>query len=172
MHTEGAGVDGANDVTASTKPEKLTGQRSVVEVLMMGAKTAPPVRRKVKPRRKCDTESLGNIRKYLNNVQYPKECKLDVHDDGGKRKRKIGPLLEDPGWCQDSFPRRLRLMEPLQTDVKNDSMTLSHSILGAKFKNGREPRQGLLMGGSNWLELMVKKKNGKVWRIPGEFGQD
>ena len=162
-HLRKDGDNGTSVGMASTETRKTTSPRTVVEVLMKkGARIAPPVRRKAKAKRGCTPTTLGNIRNYFSTVQTRKEWKLDCEEEGGNddgmRKRKLQCLLEDPELRSDSNSRRLKMMEPNQTDVEIDSRTLSPSILGAKSECGREPGQGLVVGGSTGLDLMVKNE--------------
>ena len=136
---------------------------------MGGAKKTPTVRRKLRAKRGCKpATALGNIQDYFPKMHVPKECKLDSNGEGGLRKRKVGLLLEDMEWGSGSNPSRPKLMEPLLTDDETDQRTLSPSILGARWKTGREPGHRRVMGASKGLDLMVKDEE-QGWKLPGEL---
>ena len=125
----------------------------------------------MKAKRGCKpATAIGKIQDYFPKLHVPKECNLDSNGDGGQRKRKVGLLLvEDMEWCSGADPRRPKLMQQLLTDDETDKRTLSPSILGARWKTGREPGDRQVMGTSKWLDLMVKSKNKDG--TPGGIGQ-
>ena len=136
----------------------------------------PTIRRRGKGKRRIEPNMKGRIDTYFSKLVCTKEWANVKTTEGGAfghgpegmRKRKLQSLLEDPERCPDSNPRRLRVMEPVQTDVEINSRTLSPSILGARSKDGREPGQGQVVGATTGLDLMVKNKE-SVWKLPGEF---